>query len=146
MLKNEILGELYLRLKKGTVLPIDGKNVQYNKLFNWSEDTHVLDTVDYVLLDYNLIDNKGNIIEVDTIDADEPNAYITAFKENNEVVITTNNGTVIEGYKLLGNFDNNTLLDIRGTDERHSEENNYEGSTLDLYINTNTLTTNFEII
>ena len=145
MLKNEILKEVAVRLKKGTVLPIDGDKVKYNELFNWSEDTHVLDTVDYVLLDYNLIDSKGNIIEVDTIET-TGNASITEFKENNDIVITDSNGDKIEGYKLLGNIYDNTMLTIRGADERHSEENNYRGSTLDLYVNTDILTKYFEII
>ena len=134
MLKKHQLGNLNVRLKKGTVLPIDGINVQYSEGNNWSGDTHVLDTVDYVAFFYDLKDNNNNIIE-------NPTATITEFKDNNEVVITTKEGEVINGYSLA-----NGLISILGSDERHSKENDYEGSPLDLLVTADTLTKYFEVI
>lgn len=146
MLKNEIFGELNVRLKKGTVLPIDGVNVQYNECHNWSNDTHVLDTVDYVGHLYNLTDKEGNTIEVDALEyVGEGTANIIAFKDNNEVVIKTNNGDIIEGYKI-GSIYPNEKISLFGSDERHSKENDYQGSPLDINVNIDTLTEYFEII
>ena len=141
MLNKHQLRNLNVRLKKGTVLPIDGVNVQYNEGNNWSGDTHVLDTVDYVAFFYDLKDNNNNIIEIESIDTENPTAMITEFKDNNEVVITTNDGEVINGYSLA-----NGLVSILGSDERHSKENDYEGSPLDLLVKADTLTKYFEII
>ena len=141
MLKKHQLGNLNVRLKKGTVLPIDGINVQYSEGNNWSGDTHVLDTVDYEAFFYDLKDNNNNIIEIESIDTENPTATITEFKDNNEVVITTKEGEVINGYSLA-----NGLISILGSDERHSKENDYEGSPLDLLVNADTLTKYFEVI